>query len=85
MIDRWPPTSSFFVKVKSNSKNNRVVCWDAVHNCFRIQITAAAIEGQANKELLKFLKKELGRPVIIRSGMSSKTKKIEFISISEGE
>ncbi|MBU0958363.1 MAG: DUF167 domain-containing protein, partial [Nanoarchaeota archaeon] len=46
---------------------------------YRVYLKKQAREGKANVELLKELKKYLKRDVRIRSGLSSRNKRVEII------
>lgn len=65
------------VRVKPNSSQTQVTKIDG--NIVHICVAAAPQENKANKELLKFLKKETGRTCRIFLGMSSRTKIVEFL------
>lgn len=69
----------FKVVIKINSSKNEIVNYDETKKIYRIILKAKPIEGEANKELIKFLSKELKRNVRIISGFRSKEKFIEFI------
>lgn len=62
------------VVVKPNSSKNEIVGYDSERKAFLINIKAAAEKGKANKELLKFMKKETGRTWMIKSGGRSREK-----------
>lgn len=69
---------SFFVKVKAGARKDEILSWDGKH--LRVAIKAQAQDGKANTALVKFLKKNLGAAVAIKSGHSSKEKRIIFLS-----
>lgn len=58
-------------------KENKVL--SVVGNRYNVMLNAKPVEGEANKELMKFLKKELGKPVIISSGFKSRKKVLKFL------
>lgn len=66
--------SKFKVIVKPNSKANEVLGYDADKKGYRIAISAPADKDKANKELIRFLSKHLGKRVFISSGLRSKEK-----------
>ncbi|MBS3152229.1 YggU family protein [Candidatus Woesearchaeota archaeon] len=68
----------FKVIVKTNSSKNEVVCYDEARKAYRINLKAKPIEGEANKELIKFLSREIKRKVRIVSGFRNKEKVIEL-------
>lgn len=64
------------VRIIPNSSKNEIVGWDPEKKELRIKINALPEKNKANTELLKFLKKELKRPVEIVKGLKSRTKTI---------
>jgi len=61
------------------SKNEWCGCYGA--NALKVRVSAPAVEGGANKELIVFIAKSFKVPkssVIIESGKSSKLKKVTF-------
>lgn len=70
--------SIFKVIVKTGSRENKILGFDTVKKAYRIELKAKPIEGEANKELIKFLSKELGKQVRIKTGFTSKEKLIEM-------
>jgi hypothetical protein len=74
----------FLVKVIPGSRKNQIVGIEETH--VKIRIKGAPEKGKANKELIKFLAKifDIGSSrVEIRSGETSKTKRIFLSGISE--
>ncbi len=69
----------FKVKVKTNSSKNEIISYDEVNRYYKINLKAKPIEGEANKELIKFLSKELKKNVRIVSGFTNKEKIIEVL------
>ena len=65
------------VRVKIG-KENKVISIE--NNTYTIMIRTKPVEGEANKELIKFIKKELGKNVIIKRGFTSRNKILEIIS-----
>lgn len=75
MIDelaRALDTGAVIVRVKANKRETRIVS----HDPFTIELAARPIEGAANAELLRYLKRVVGA-CRITSGASSRTKRIE--------
>ncbi|KHO47039.1 MAG: hypothetical protein QS99_C0003G0024 [archaeon GW2011_AR4] len=66
------------VVVKPNAPKTRLISIDD-HGVHHIAIAAAPDKGKANTELIKFLTKELGKPVKIISGSTSKKKLIKIL------
>ncbi len=61
------------------SKNEFCGLYD--RDAIKIRIKAPAVEGAANKELIKFLSKSFKVPksaILFKSGQSSKIKRVEF-------
>ena len=69
----------FKVIVKHSSKKNEIIEFDKESNIYKISVAAPADKNKANKELVKFLSKTLGKQVRIKSGLKSKEKIIEVI------
>jgi len=68
----------FFVLVKTGCSESCFSGQDS-SGSYLVSLHARPFDGEANKELLRFLRKELGKPVRIVSGFRSKKKLIEFI------
>lgn len=66
------------VIVNSNSPKNKIICFDSSKDAYRINIKAKAEDNKANKELLRFLSKELKKKVRIKSGFCSKEKRVSI-------
>lgn len=66
--------------VRPGSSKNEITGYDAEREAYRINIAAPPQDNKANRELLKFLTKELKKKVEIKSGLKSKKK---IISISD--
>ena len=62
------------VVVKPNSRNNELLGYNSEKKVWIIAVKAAAEKDAANKELLRFLKKETGRMWAIKSGSHSREK-----------
>ena len=73
-----PKKTTIDVKVLPRSSQNDIV--GETDGVYKIKLTAPAIEGQANKALLKLLAKKLSIPkreIIIISGERSRMKSIQ--------
>ena len=68
------------IVVKPNSKKNQVLGYDTAKKAVKVAISAPAEKGKANIEVIKFFSKLLGKPVGIKSGLTSKEK---LLKISE--
>ena len=69
----------FKVIVKTGCAENKIVSFDELKNAYKIELDAKPIEGEANKELIKFLSRELRKQVRIKTGFTNKEKIIEVI------
>jgi uncharacterized protein (TIGR00251 family) len=69
------------VKVTPNAKKNQIVGW--LEDTLKVKIAAPAQKGKANKELIKFLAKELNvsrGEIEITKGYRERNKVIEISS-----
>ena len=73
------PEKIFKVVIKPNSPKNEIIGYDDSKKAYKINIKEKAEDNKANKGLIKFLSKELGKRVKIKSGLRSKEKLIEVI------
>ena len=62
------------VVVKPGKRSSHVVACDP----YTIEVAARAIDGAANRELLRYLKRTVG-PCVITNGAASRTKRIERV------
>ncbi len=69
--------TKFKVLIKPNSKKNEIMGFDLSKKAYIIHIKEPAEDNKANKELIRFLSKELGEKVAIKSGLRSKEKILE--------
>ena len=69
--------AKFKIIVKANSSKNEILEYDEIKKGYRANIKAKAEDNEANKEIIKFLSKTIGKRVIIKSGLRSKEKIIE--------
>lgn len=67
------------VKVKPNSNECRVISYDPNLNILFLAVKSEPIEGKANKEILKFLKKQTKYDYEIVSGINSRKKLLKKI------
>lgn len=74
--------SQFKVIVKPNSAKNEILSYDSERKAYIIRIKAPATKGKANRELIKFLSRELKKKVLISSGLSSHCKIIVLGDLS---
>lgn len=69
--------SSFLARVKAGARKDEILSWDG--ETLHVAIKAQAQDGKANTALVKFLKKELEHAVEIKSGHTSKKKRLVFL------
>jgi len=62
------------VRVKPNAKETKIQGYDDGRKAVLIDVAAPPEDDKANVELLKFLKRELGKPVLLHSGATSREK-----------
>ncbi len=63
-----------FVVVKPGSSKNKIVGYSSEKKTWIVKVKAAAEKDEANKELLKFLRKETGKTWLIKKGLHSREK-----------
>ncbi len=68
------------VVVKPGSSRNEIVGYNSEKKAWAVSIKAPADKDKANKELLKFLRKETGRTWMIKSGSRSHEKTLKTTS-----
>lgn len=69
----------FKVIVKPNAAKNEIIGFDKDKKAYKINIKERAEENRANKELIRFLSKHMGKRVKIKSGLKSREKIIGVI------
>lgn len=74
----------FKVIIKPNAAKNEIIGFDKDKKAYRVNIKEKAEDNKANKELLRFLSRYLGKMVKIKSGLRSREKLIEVIDYSGG-
>ncbi|MFA6089002.1 MAG: DUF167 domain-containing protein [Candidatus Woesearchaeota archaeon] len=80
MIEIKPSESRYFeISVKTNAKETRIVSFDSSKNIYKMDVCAPPVEGEANKEIIKFLKKNYKLIVEIKSGLTSHKKLIRIL------
>jgi uncharacterized protein (TIGR00251 family) len=70
---------SVTVTVKPNAKSSELLGHDPTLGTFRVAIKAPPRKGAANKELVRFVSKMVGKRVEIVSGFSSRTKVLRIL------
>lgn len=74
-----PKSDCFKAIVKPNSAKTIIQGYDTEKKAFIICIKAPADKDKANKELLRFLSRELGRKAMIKTGLRSREKVIQLL------
>ena len=69
--------SRFKVIANPNSKENKVIGYDAERKAYVVSVKARAEDNKANIMLINYLSKLLGKKVMIASGLKSREKIFE--------
>jgi len=75
-----PPPSLLRVLVKPNAKKNELLLFDKEKLYCEVRIAAVPDKGRANKELIRFLSKELGIRAEIVKGHKSREKLLRILN-----
>ncbi len=78
-INSYVIHNKLHVVVKPNAKKTEILSADRVTKVVKIAVAAPADKDKANKELLKFISRLLGRKVAFASGLRSKEKILQII------
>jgi uncharacterized protein len=62
------------VVVRPKAAHTEAIGWDSERKALIVRVHAPPSEGKANAELVRFLSKELKKPVRLKSGHSSREK-----------
>ncbi len=73
-ISRFVTNGRLSIIAKPNSKKTEVLGYDDERKAIRIAIAAPPEDNKANKEIVRFVSKELKRKVLIERGLTSKEK-----------
>ncbi|MBW2983175.1 DUF167 domain-containing protein [Candidatus Woesearchaeota archaeon] len=76
-MDLPQPPGSFRVSVKPGSRQDRIVGFS--EGVLTVEVSAPADKGKANARLVRFLSKQLGYQVRVKSGLASKEKVMVFV------
>ncbi len=68
-----------YISVKPNAKKTEVLSYDPTTHIVKIAVAAPADKDKANKELLKFVSRQLKKKVAFISGLRSKEKVLEIL------
>ncbi|NJE07381.1 YggU family protein [Thermococcus sp. M39] len=74
MIKQTKDGVILLVHVQPNAKKNSIEGIDKWKGRIKIKVSAPPVGGKANKELIKFLSKLLGKEVVIIRGETSREK-----------
>ena len=77
-IKDYIKNNSLKIVVKPNAKKNEILGYDESRKAVKVAIAAQAEKGKANIEVIKFFSKLLGKPVKIKSGLTSKEKLLKL-------
>lgn len=62
------------VFAKPGKKKSKIIGFDAARKALVVEVGAPAEGNKANMELVKFISKRLGKPVLLKSGFTGKEK-----------
>lgn len=74
MIKQTKDDVILLVHVQPNAKKNSIEGIDRWRERIKIKVSAPPVGGKANKELIKFLSKLLGKEIVILRGETSREK-----------
>ena len=72
--------ASFYLLVKTRSPKTELLDFDKAQNAYRMHVHAPPEEGKANREIVRFFKKEHKLDVEIVSGFTSRKKLLKTLS-----
>jgi uncharacterized protein (TIGR00251 family) len=75
----FPESGTFKITVKAGRSKNKIVGYNEEKDSYIVEIKEKAENNKANIEILKFLKKTIGKEVKIIKGLTSKEKVIRII------
>lgn len=78
-LEKYVENKTIYVRVKPNAPKTQVLGFDEAKKAVMIAVAAVPDKGKANKELVKFVSKLLGKKVEIISGTRSREKKLRII------
>lgn len=79
MLNNYITKNKIYISVKPNAKKTEILSFDAENKIVKIAVAAAPDKDKANKELLKFISRELKKKVAFVSGLRSKEKVLEIL------
>jgi len=78
-IKHYLNNGSIDIIVKPNSPKNEIVEWDEVKERLRVNIKAVPDKNKANKEVVKYFSKLIGKKVEIIKGLRSREKTLKVL------
>lgn len=78
-IQQYIQNNTLKIIAKPNSPKNQITGYDKNKQALRVNIKAKPEKGQANKEIINFFSKLLGKQVKIAKGFKSKEKTLKII------
>ena len=79
MLSDYLVNNRLHISVKPNAKKTEVLSYDSITRIVKISVAAPADKDKANKELLRFVSKQLGKRVVFVSGLRSREKVLKRI------
>lgn len=87
MIERHEKGTVLHIRVKPQAKERSIRIANDMSECL-VSVKAAPVRGQANREVVKFVAKQIGIPshqVMIISGLSSQRKTLLITGLNPAE
>lgn len=78
MLSDYIVNNKLHISAKPNAKKTEILSYDSAANIVKIAVAAPADKDKANKELLKFVSRQLKKKVAFVSGLRSKEKVLEI-------
>ncbi|MBI5001856.1 YggU family protein [Candidatus Woesearchaeota archaeon] len=79
MLSDYLVNNKIHISVKPNAKKTEILSYDAAAHIVKIAVAAPADKDKANKELLKFVSRQLKKKVAFVSGLRSKEKILKIM------
>lgn len=73
-LNQYVQNGKLSVRAKPNAKETKITGYDEERKAVLIDIAAPPEDNKANIELLKFVKRQLGKTVLLKSGATSREK-----------
>lgn len=77
-LEQYIINNKFHVFIKPKARATEILGYNKEKQAMIIAVKAVPEKGEANKELVKFLTKLLRRKVIIKSGLTSRSKVMQI-------